>query len=101
MFSETESAGAQKARERRNKAWHMLQGALWTLGIIVTFMMAISAGIALHWPSPPVNPLFTVRLPPLALPTCRHVDMKNCIDDRITVCQTTINGKTVYSSDAC
>jgi hypothetical protein len=101
MFSEVESVGAQKARERRNKAWHMLQGAMWTLGAVALFIVAVGAGIAFKWPSEPVNPLFTVRLPPLAMPTCSHINMKHCVDNRVTVCQTTIDGKTVYSSDAC
>lgn len=102
MFVDVESVGAQKARECRNKAWHMLIGAAWALGAVAVLLLAVAYGMsAKSWPPLFGTPPLTPQKLAAAKPTCTHVDSKQCFGGRVIICQTTINGRKVYSSEAC
>lgn len=102
MFSESESVGASQARQRRNKAYHMVIGAAWTLGFVAIVLTAVGWGIATRTPAPVAYalPIRQVQLDRMKI-VCSKTEMKHCANKVVTVCQTSINGKVVYSSDAC
>ena len=99
MFVDCESVGAQKARERRNKVWHMLIGAAWALGVVAILLLAVAYGMSSSKAFSP-QPIPPERLAS-AKPACAGVDSKRCHGGQVVVCQTTINGRVVYSSEAC
>ena len=99
MYCEIESVGAQRMRERRDRAFKWLIAAAVVVCVMALCMIFWYVSGALQ-ATDARRPITQAQLLDMQI-VCSHVDNRDCMNARANMCRSTINGRTVYSSESC